>query len=90
MPPETLRSRLNRSVPVAVFRPPARPSAPIYVDCADRLIEEAGETGRLSHRETTEIIREILARHPLSLLAEDEGGAKRLTKADVDELFRLE
>jgi hypothetical protein len=87
MPPETLSSRLSRSVPVEFFRPLARPSAPIYVDCADRLIEEAAETGRLSHRETTEIIREILARHPLSLLAEDEGAALRDARQRAGQFF---
>jgi hypothetical protein len=77
MPPETLSTRLSRSVSADFFRPLARPSAPVYVDCADRLIDEAGEAGRLSQRETIEVIKEVIARHPLSLLAEDEGAALR-------------
>jgi len=39
-------------------------------------IDEAGEAGRLLPV-TIEIIKEVIARHPLSLLAEDEGAALR-------------
>ena len=75
--PTPLSARLAQAVPVDFFRPLTRPSAPVYVDCADRLIDEAGEAGRLSHKETLEILREVLAAHPGSLLAEDEGSALR-------------
>src|SRR5690606_1443516 len=68
--PTPLSARLAQAVPVDFFRPLTRPSAPVYVDCADRLIDEAGEAGRLSHKETLEILREVLAAHPGSLLAE--------------------
>ncbi|HBJ86685.1 MAG TPA: hypothetical protein DDZ88_23080 [Verrucomicrobiales bacterium] len=87
MPAATLSSRLSRSVSAAFFRPLARPSAPVYVDCADRLIEEAGESGRLSHKETTEIIREVLALHPLTLLADDEGAALRDARQRAGQFF---
>ena len=82
-----LSQRLARSVSTDFFRPLARPSAPVYVDCADRLIEEAGESGRLTHRETTEIIREVISRHPLSLLDEDEGAALRDSRQRAGQFF---
>jgi hypothetical protein len=87
MLPESLSTRLSRSVSADFFRPLARPSAPVYVDCADRLIEEAGEAGRLSQRETNEIIREVIARHPLSLLSEDEGAALRDARQRAGQFF---
>ena len=87
MPSETLSTRLSRSVAADFFRPLARPSAPVYVDCADRLIDEAGEAGRLSQRETIEIIKEVIARHPLSLLAEDEGAALRDARQRAGQFF---
>ncbi|WP_461782757.1 Wadjet anti-phage system protein JetA family protein [Prosthecobacter sp.] len=87
MPSETLSTRLSRSVSADFFRPLARPSAPVYVDCADRLIDEAGEAGRLSQRETIEIIKEVIARHPLSLLAEDEGAALRDARQRAGQFF---
>lgn len=59
----------------------------MYVDCADRLIEEAGEAGRLSHKETIEVIREVLALHPLALLADDEGAALRDARQRAGQFF---
>jgi len=83
----SLSQRLQRSVAADFFRPLARPSAPIYVDCADRLIDEAGEAGRLPHKETLEIIREVLAAHPSSLLDEDEGSALRDARQRAGQFF---
>jgi hypothetical protein len=83
----SLSQRLQRSVSADFFRPLARPSAPVYVDCADRLIDEAGEAGRLAHKETLEIIREVLATHPSSLLDEDEGSALRDVRQRAGQFF---
>lgn len=55
------------------FRPLSLPSAPLYVDCAERLVEEAAEAGRLRHAEVLAIIREVVANHPGIQLEEDEG-----------------
>lgn len=85
--PTPLSARLAQAVPVDFFRPLTRPSAPVYVDCADRLIDEAGEAGRLSHKETLEILREVLAAHPGSLLAEDEGSALRDARQRAGQFF---
>ena len=59
----------------------------MYVDCADRLIEEAGESGRLTQKEAIELIREVLALHPLSLLADDEGAALRDARMRAGQFF---
>jgi hypothetical protein len=59
------------------FRPLTRPTAPIYVDCADRLAEAADEGGQLPHMEARILIREVLANHPEVQLDEDEGGQLR-------------
>ena len=68
-----LSERLAGVVPSAFFRPMARPSAPVYIDCADRLAESADEGGQVSHADTLTLIREVLAAHPQVQLADDEG-----------------
>jgi Family of unknown function (DUF5716) len=87
MSSSALSIRLSRSVGTEFFRPLARPSAPVYVDCADRLIEEAAESGRLTQKEAIELIREVLALHPLSLLADDEGAALRDARMRASQFF---
>jgi len=59
------------------FRPLARPTAAVYVDCADRLAEAADESGQLPHDEARLLIRDVLAEHPDVQLGEDEGGQFR-------------
>jgi hypothetical protein len=59
------------------FRPLSRPTAAIYVDCADRLIEAADDGGQVPHTEARVLIREVLVRHPDVQLDEDEGGKFR-------------
>ncbi len=59
------------------FRPLARPSAAIYVDCAMRLSEAADEGGQIPHDEARLLIREVLASYPDTSLDEDEGGQLR-------------
>lgn len=59
------------------FRPLTRPTAPVYVDCADRLVEAADDGGQLPHAEARLVIREVLANHPEVQLDEDEGGQLR-------------
>ncbi len=68
-----LSKRLARILAATFFRPLARPSAPVYMDCADRLEQAADEGGQLSHTDTLVIIRDALAAHPDSSLSEDEG-----------------
>lgn len=71
LPP--LSARLGSAVPQGFFRPLARPSAPVYIDCADRLAESADEGGQVSHGDTQILIREVLAAHPQAQLEDDEG-----------------
>jgi hypothetical protein len=59
------------------FRPLSRPSAAVYIDCAERLIEAADEGGQISHDDARALVREVLARHPNVQLDEDEGGQFR-------------
>lgn len=72
-----LSAKLLRHVSRDFFRPLTRPSSAIYVDCAERLTLEAGESGRLPHQETLALIREVLSQHPEITLAEDEGALLR-------------
>lgn len=71
--PTTLSTRLAALLAGSFFRPLARPSAPIYVDCADRLALNADESGQLSQADTLALIRDVLAAHPRAELGEDEG-----------------
>jgi hypothetical protein len=59
------------------FRPLNRPTAPIYIDCAERLVEAADEGGQIPHAEARQLIREVLTNHPEAQLDEDEGGQLR-------------
>lgn len=60
-----------------LFRPLCRPTAAIYVDCAERLMEAADEGGQVPYDQARVLIREVLARHENIPLAEDEGGQFR-------------
>lgn len=82
-----LSQRLFASVTADFFRPLVRPSAPVYVDGADRLIVEAGEAGRLPHPEALAILREVLSQHPQVALAEEEGGGLQDIRARAAKLF---
>lgn len=73
----SLSQRFSRSVSADFFRPLTRPSAPVYVDCARRLEEEAGLAGRLPLLEAQQLIREVLAAHPSARFEEDEGALLR-------------
>ena len=68
-----LSERLTNVLPTGFFRPLTRPSAPVYIDCADRLAECADEGGQVSHADSQILIREVLAAHPQVFLDEDEG-----------------
>lgn len=56
------------------FRPLSRPTAALYIDCAERLVEAADEGGQIAHAEARQLIREVMIQHPQVLLDEDEGG----------------
>lgn len=73
MPDLLLSQRLNQAVSPEFFRPLTRATSSIYIDCAHRLQEEAGLSGRLPLHEAQQIIREVLAKHSNLKLEEDEG-----------------
>ncbi|MCH6255587.1 DUF5716 family protein [Puniceicoccaceae bacterium K14] len=83
----SLGQRLGPLFNGGFFRPLARPSAPIYVDCATRLVEAALETGQLDRSEARILIREVIDRHPNVELGEDEGGLARDPKQKATQLF---
>lgn len=87
MPSQLLSQRLFASVSADFFRPLVRPSAPVYVDGADRLIAEAGEAGRVPQGEALAILREVLSQHPQVALQEDEGGGLQDIRARAGKLF---
>ena len=74
--PTSLSARLAPVLAGNCFRPLARPSAPVYIDCAERLVEaaDANESGQLTHDDARAIIDDTLRSHPNTALAEDEGG----------------
>ncbi len=82
-----LSEKLQASVSRDFFRPLTRPSAAIYVDCAERLAEVAGESGRIPHSEAIALIREILAAHPEVVLADDEGASLRDARQRAGQFF---
>jgi hypothetical protein len=87
MPTPILSEKLLASVSRDFFRPLTRPSAAIYVDCAERLSEVAGEAGRLRHTETIALIREILMTHPEIVLDDDEGASLRDARQRAGQIF---
>ena len=87
MTPPILSEKLLASVSRDFFRPLTRPSAAIYVDCAERLAEVAGEAGRIPHAEAIALIREILAAHPEIVLEDDEGAALRDARQRAGQIF---
>lgn len=70
----SLGQRLKPLFEGGFFRPLARPSAPVYVDCATRLVDAALETGHLERSEARLLVREVIDRHPDVQFDEDEGG----------------
>lgn len=71
---QSLGSRLGPLLNGGFFRPLSRPTAAVYIDCADRLAEAADEGGQVRHDEARLLIREVLMQHPDIQLDEDEGG----------------
>lgn len=82
-----LSQRITAVLPSGFFLLLARPSAPIYIDCADRLAQSADEGGQVSHVDTQALIREVLAAHPQIQLADDEGAALTDLRQRAGQLF---
>ncbi len=73
----SLGSRVASFTGGGFFRPLSRPSAAVYIDCAERLVEAADEGGQVAYSEGRGLIREVLMAHPDISLEEDEGGQFR-------------
>ena len=69
------------------FRLLGRPSAPIYIDCVDRLEEASDEGGQLLHEDALILIRETLARYPRTELDPDEGGDTQDARIRAGKIF---
>lgn len=82
-----LSEKLLASVSRDFFRPLTRPSTAIYVDCAERLVDIAGEAGRIPHGEALVLIREILTAHPDIVLDDDEGATMRDARQRAGQIF---
>ena len=70
----SLGKRLSPLLAGGFFRPLSRPTATIYVDCADRLELASDEGGQLTHADAIALVRDVLAAHPDVKLDEEEGG----------------
>jgi hypothetical protein len=86
-PANSIGSRLSSLFASGFFRPLARPTASVYVDCAERLAEAADESGQLPHDEARLLIRDVLAEHPQVVLEEDEGGQFRDLQQRAGQFF---
>ncbi len=84
---DSLSARLLGSVSRDFFRPLARRSAPVYIDCAERLVDATGDAGRLPQQEAVAVIREVLAQHPGIALEEDEGASLRDARQRAGQFF---
>lgn len=82
-----LGERLRGFFGYGFFRPLARHSAAIYVDCADRLETASDEGGQLSHDDAVIIIRDTLALHPRAELDADEGGDTQDARVRAGKIF---
>jgi len=83
----SLSHRLLGSVSRDFFRPLSRPSSALYVDCADRIADAAGDAGRIPQADAIALVREILASHPEILLGEDEGASLRDARQRAGQIF---
>jgi len=75
--PISLGTKLSSLSAGGFFRPLSRPTAAIYIDCAERLVDAADDGGQVAYAEARTLIREVLVQHPDIQLDEDEGGQFR-------------
>jgi len=85
--PKSLGERLAPFWGGGFFRPLSRPTAAIYIDCAERLAEAADEGGQIPHAEARLLIHEVMLQHPNIQLEEDEGGQFRDLNQRASQFF---
>lgn len=86
-PPMLLSENLRDQLAAGFFRPLARPSWPIYVDAADRLLESADDGGQISREEGLALIRDVVMAHPELALEADEGAGYSDARQKAQQLF---
>ncbi len=87
-PSKSLGSKLSPLLSSGFFRPLSRPTAAVYIDCAERLVDAADDSGQLPHDEARALIREVLVQHPDIQLDEDEGGQFRDLNLRAAQFFK--
>lgn len=83
----SLSLRLFSVAPRDFFRPLSRPSSGVYIDCADRIAEAAGDAGIVPQSDAIALIREVLVASPDVPLAEDEGALLRDVRQKAGQIF---
>jgi len=83
----SLSADLKLQLREGFFRPLARPSWPVYVDAADRLLESSDEGGQLTKDDTLALLRDVLAEHPSALLDSDEGSGFSDARQKASQLY---
>lgn len=74
---ESLGEKLAPLLAGGFFRPLSRPTAAVYIDCAQQILAAADDGGQVLHSEARGIIREVLTHHSTVPLEADEGGELR-------------
>ncbi|MBS0660682.1 MAG: hypothetical protein JSR82_20880 [Verrucomicrobia bacterium] len=74
---ESLGEKLAPLLLGGFFRPLSRPTAAVYIDCANQILAAADDGGQVPHAEARQIIREVLTHHSAVPLEADEGGELR-------------
>lgn len=83
----SLGERLAPLFEAGFFRPLARPSAAVYVDCARRLEAAVGEEGVLDRTEARLLVQEVIEQHPDIVLEYDEGGGSADPRQRATQFF---
>ncbi len=84
---QSLGGKLASLLGSGFFRPLSRPSAAVYIDCAERLVHASDEGGLVVYKEARALIGEVLVSHPDIHLDEDEGGLFRNLDQRASQFF---
>lgn len=83
----SLSAQLHHRLPDGFFRPLSRPSWPVYVDAADRLLDGADDGGQIAREDALALLREILTEHQNVTLDADEGGGFADARQKATQLY---
>lgn len=68
-----LSQRLERSVSPGFLRLLGGKTAPVYIDCAEQLVEAAGESSQLTRREARALVEGVVVAHAALDWSEEDG-----------------